>query len=212
MKQFYFYESYAKPICKLTNKEIGQVAKAICGYMFEDREPSEKALPKAKALFYLLQEQLAEEKSKEKASPKRNAKHFIFPLSYGKFLQTMDDEDAGILIRQCCNFMFGIPPVSGEEAERTDGYFELIKPSFEKSKRQSENAKHQNKKRKKEPVTLEKIRADFPEIRDDLNAENPILNGVDLNKLYNFIYEYDDLRNQSMYSIVELFKIKNDLL
>ena len=61
MKQFYFYESYAKPICKLTNKEIGQVSKAICGYMFEDREPSEKTLPKAKALFYLLQEQLTEE-------------------------------------------------------------------------------------------------------------------------------------------------------
>ena len=125
MKQFYFYESYAKPICKLTNKEIGQVSKAICGYMFEDREPSEKTLPKAKALFYLLQEQLTEEKCKEKASPKRNVAHFIFPLSYGKFLQTMDDEDAGILIRQCCNFMFGMPPVSDEETERTDGYFEL---------------------------------------------------------------------------------------
>ena len=211
MKQFYFYESYANPICKLTNKEIGQVAKAICGYMFEDREPSEKALPKAKALFYLFQEQLTEEKSKDKASPKRNVAHFIFPLSYGKFLQTMDDEDAGILIRQCCNFMFGMPPLSDEEAERTNGYFELIKPTFERSKRQSENAKRHNKRRKKEPVTLDKIRADFPEIRDDLNAENPILIGVDLNKLYNFIYEYDDVRNQSMYSIVELFRMKNEL-
>lgn len=211
MKQFYFYESYAKPICKLTNQEIGQVSKAICGYMFEDREPSEKALPKAKALFYLLQEQLTEEKSKEKVSPKRNAKHFIFPLSYGKFLKTMDDEDAGILIRQCCSFMFGMPPVSDEEAERTDGYFELIKPSFEKSKRQSENAKRHNERRKKEPVTLEKIRADFPEIHGNLSAENPILNGVDLNKLYNFIREYDDERNQSMYSIVELFRLRNDL-
>lgn len=211
MKQFYFYESYAKPVCKLTNKEIGQVSKAICGYMFEDREPSEKTLPKAKALFYLLQEQLSEEKSKEKASPKRNVSHFIFPLSYGKFLQTMDDEDAGILIRQCCNFMFGMPPVTSEEAERTDGYFELIKPAFERSKRQSENAKRHNERRKKEPVTLGKIKADFPEIQGNLNAENPILIGVDLNKLYNFISEYEDVRNQSMYSIVELFRLKNDL-
>ena len=211
MRQFYFYESYAKPVCKLTNKEIGQVSKAICGYMFEDREPSEKALPKAKALFYLLQEQLTEEKSKEKASPKRNVTHFIFPLSYGKFLQTMDDEDAGILIKQCCSFMFGMPPVSNEEAERTDGYFELIKPSFEKSKRQSENAKRHNKRRKKLPVTLDKIRADFPEIQGNLNAENPILNGVDLNRLYNFIYEYEDVKNQSIYSIVELFRLRNNL-
>ena len=211
MKQFYFYESYAKPICKLTNKEIGQVSKAICGYMFEDREPSEKTLPKAKALFYLLQEQLTEEKSKEKASPKRNVAHFLFPLSYGKFLHTMDDEDAGILIRQCCNFMFGMPPVTSEEAERTDGYFELIKPAFERSKRQSKNAKRHNKRRKKEPVTLEQIKADFPEIQGNLNAEAPILNGVDLNKLYNFIYEYEDVRNQSMYSIVKLFRLRNDL-
>lgn len=211
MKQFYFYESYAKPICKLTNKEIGQVSKAICGYIFEDREPSEKALPKAKALFYLLQEQLTEEKCKKKASPKRNIAYFIFPLSYGKFLQTMDDEDAGILIRQCCNFMFGMPPVLVEESVRTDGYFKLIRPSFEKSKRQSENAKRHNKRRKKELVTLEKIKTDFPEIQGNLNAESPILIGVDLNKLYNFIYEYEDVRNQSMYSIVELFRFRNDL-
>lgn len=211
MKQFYFYESYAKPICKLTNKEIGQVSKAICGYMFEDREPSEKALPKAKALFYLLQERLSEEKSKEKSSPKRNVAHFIFPLSYGKFLQTMDDEEAGILIRQCCSFMFGMPPVSDEEAERTDGYFELIKPSFEKSKRQSENAKRHNERRKKEPVTLDKIRADFPEIKGNLHTNNIILEGVNLDKLYAFIAENEDVRNQSMYSIVELFRLKNNL-
>ena len=64
MKQFYFYESYAKTICKLTNEEVGQVVKAIWGYVFDDKEPSEKTLPKAKALFYLLQEQLTEEKAR----------------------------------------------------------------------------------------------------------------------------------------------------
>ena len=211
MKQFYFYESYAKPICKLTNEEVGQVVKAICGYVFDDKEPSEKTLTKAKALFYLLQEQLTEEKSKEKATAKRNAKHFVLPLSYAKFLQALDDEEAGILIRQCCNFMFGTPPVTDEEAERIDGYFELIKPSFEKSKRQSENAKRHNKKRKKQPVTLAKIRTDFPEIRGNLNAENPILNGVDLDKLYAFIAENGDVRAEQMYEIVELFRFQNSL-
>ena len=107
--------------------------------------------------------------------------------------------------------MFGTPPVTDEEAERIDGYFELIKPSFEKSKRQSENAKRHNQKRKKQPVTLAKIRADFPEIRGNLNAENPILNGVDLDKLYAFITENEDVRAEPMYEIVELFRFQNNL-
>lgn len=211
MKQFYFYESYAKPICKLTNKETGQIIKAICGYMFNDKEPNDRTLPKAKALFYLFQEQLAEEKDKENATAKRNKQHFVFPLSYAKFIQTLDDNDAGILIKQCCNFMFGTPPVSDEDAKHTDGYFELIKPAFERSKRQSENAKRHNKKRKKEPVTLEKIRTDFPEIRGNLNAENHILDGVNLEKLYAFIAANENIRTQSMYSIVELFRSRNGL-
>ena len=54
MDKFYFYSSYARPICKLNHNEAGQVIKAMCAFIFHDKEPSEKTLPKAKALFYLL--------------------------------------------------------------------------------------------------------------------------------------------------------------
>ena len=65
MDKFYFYSSYARPICKLNHNEAGQVIKAMCAFIFHDKEPSEKTLPKAKALFYLLYEQLSEAKKKQ---------------------------------------------------------------------------------------------------------------------------------------------------
>lgn len=84
MKQFYFYDSYAKLIDKLTHDEAGQLLKMLCGYMFGEKTPNEKTLPKARALFYLLYEQLTDEKSKENAAAKRNTKHFFFPSSYSQ--------------------------------------------------------------------------------------------------------------------------------
>ena len=70
MDKFYFYSSYARPICKLNHNEAGQVIKAMCAFIFHDKEPSEKTLPKAKALFYLLYEQLSEAKKKQIKSAK----------------------------------------------------------------------------------------------------------------------------------------------
>ena len=69
--KFYFYSSYAKPVCRLTHKEAGQVIKAMSAFMFNDKEPSEKTLPKAKALFYLLYEQLDETKKKKAKTAKQ---------------------------------------------------------------------------------------------------------------------------------------------
>lgn len=118
MKQFYFYEHYARPICKLTHKKTGQLIKAICGYMFNDKEPNEKTTPKARTLFYLLQEQLTDEKEKESATAKRNTERFTFLLSYARFIETLSDEETGLLIKQCCNFIFGTPPLAVDEEKK----------------------------------------------------------------------------------------------
>lgn len=56
------------------------------------------------------------------------------------------------------------------------------------------------------PVSLEKIRADFPEIHGYLNANNPILDGVNLSELYAFIKDSADIRTLSMYGIAECFR------
>lgn len=113
--------------------------------------------------------------------------------------------------------MFGTPPLSVDEEKEVDGYFSIIKTSLSKSKRQSENAKRHKDKtvtvnnvytdnRITETITIEKIRSDFPEIRGGLNANNIILDGVNLNELYGFIKDNADVRSLSMCSIVERFR------
>lgn len=82
---------------------------------------------------------------------------------------------------------------------------------LDKTIKQRENAKRHNENRKKPKITLEKIREDFKEIRGNLSPENDVLKGVDLNKLYAFIEENEELRTQSMYSIVDLYRRENGL-
>ena len=209
--KFYFYSSYARPISKLTHSEAGQVVKAMCAFIFNDKEPSDKTLPKAKALFYLLYEQLSEAKKKQTKSAKRGMEHFTFTKALAKFFEALDDEQSGLLIKQCSNYVFGTPPLDESEATQVDEYFELIKPMLDKTIKQRENTKRHNENRKKPKITLEKIREDFKEIRGNLSPENDVLKGVDLNKLYAFIEENEELRTQSMYSIVDLYRRENGL-
>ena len=209
--KFYFYSSYARPICKLNHNEAGQVIKAMCTFIFNDKEPNEKTLPKAKALFYLLFEQLDEAKKKKAKAAKRGMEHFTFTKALSKFFEALDDVQAGLLIKQCSNYVFETPPLEESETTQVNEYFELIKPMFDKTIKQRENAKRHNENRKEPKITLEKIRNDFKEIRGNLNPDNDILKGVDLNKLYAFIKENEDIRTQSMYSIVDLYRQESGL-
>ena len=183
----------------------------MCAFIFNDKEPNEKTLPKAKALFYLLFEQLDETKKKKAKAAKRGAEHFTFTKALAKSFEALDDVQAGILIKQCSNYVFGTPPLEESEAAQTDEYFELIKPMLDKTIKQRENAKRHNENKRKPKITLEKIREDFKEIRGNLNPDNDILKGVDLNKLYAFIKENKELRTQSMYSIVDLYRQESGL-
>ena len=209
--KFYFYSSYAKPICKLNYNEAGQVIKAMCAFIFNDKEPSEKTLPKAKALFYLLYEQLDEAKKKKAKTAKRGAEHFTFTKALAKSFESLEDAQAGLLFKQCSNYVFGTLPLDESEATQVDEYFELIRPMLDKTIKQRENAKRHNENKRKPKITLEKIREDFKEIRGNLNPDNDILKGVDLNKLYAFIKENKNIQTQSMYSIVDLYRQESGL-
>ena len=132
--------------------------------------------------------------------------HFTFTKALAKFFEALDDVQAGLLIKQCSNYVFGTPPLEESETTQVDEYFELIKPMLDKTIKQRENAKRHNENRKKPKITLEKIREDFKEIRGNLNPDNDILKGVDLNKLYAFIKENEEIRTQSMYSIVDIYR------
>ena len=206
MDKFYFYSSYARPICKLNHNEAGQVIKAMCAFIFHDKEPSEKTLPKAKALFYLLYEQLSEAKKKQIKSAKRGIEYFTFTMALARFFEVLDDETAGILIKQCSSYIFDTPPLGENESEQIVEYFELIKPTLDKTIKQRENARKHNETKKKTQMTLDKIREDFKEIHGYLSPDNDILKGVDLNKLYAFIKAHEEIRTQPMYSIVDLYR------
>ena len=185
--KFYFYSSYAKPICKLNHNEAGQV------------------------INYLLFEQLDEAKKKKAKTAKRGAKYFTFTKALAKSFESLDDVQAGLLIKKCSSYVFGTPPLEDNETPQVDEYFELIKPMLDKTIKQRENAKRHNENSKKPKITLEKIRDDFKEIRGNLSPDNDILKGVDLNKLYAFIKENEDIKTQSMYSIVDLYRQESGL-
>ena len=156
MDKFYFYSSYARPICKLNHNEAGQVIKAMCAFIFHDKEPSEKTLPKAKALFYLLYEQLSEAKKKQIKSAKRGIEYFTFTMALARFFEVLDDETAGILIKQCSSYVFATPPLNESETEQVVEYFEVIKPTLDKTIKQRENARKHTETKKKPQITLEK--------------------------------------------------------
>ena len=103
-------------------------------------------------------------------------------------------------------YIFSTPPLSESESEQVIEYFELIKPTLDKTIKQRENARKHNETKKKPQITLDKIREDFKDIRGHLSPDNDILKGVDLNKLYAFIKEHEEIRTQSMYSIVDLYR------
>ena len=68
----------------------------LCAPLFFTIRSREKTLPKAKALFYLLYEQLSEAKKKQIKSAKRGIEYFTFTMSLARFFEVLDDEIAGI--------------------------------------------------------------------------------------------------------------------
>jgi hypothetical protein len=99
--------------------------------------------------------------------------------------------------------MFGSNLISAEESKAVTSYYSALKRQLVKSKTQSDNAK----KRISKAVTLDKIRSKFPFISGSLRTDNPILDGVNLSELYDFIKaNAATLQGVSMYSVVTKFK------
>ena len=61
-----------------------------------------------------------------------------------------------------------------------------------------------------EPITIEKLKTEF-NLYGNLNENNPILQGVDLKKLREFIINNNGVKTQSTYRIVEKFRQANGI-
>ena len=119
----------------------------------------------------------------------------------------MKDSEAGILIKQICDFMFGSELVTDEESQAVKSYFSAIKVQLSKSKTQSVRAQKQTMVKSSIPITLEKIRTDFPFISGYLREDNKILEGVDMSSLYAFIKENQTaLQTLNMYQVVVKYR------
>ena len=210
VKQFNFYKSYMDNISNLTHIEAGQYIKKLLDFMFRDKELDELATDKVTSLLLLLTDDLRAEKEREKSDNHANGgreRRFAFRSIYANIFFYLKDVEAGILIKQICDFMFGSELVSPEECKCVKSYFSAIKVPLAKSKSQSERAQKQIKSKPPMTMTLEQIRADFPLITGNLRADNSILEGVDFSKLHRYIKENQtELQGMSMYSVVVKYR------
>ena len=205
VKQFNFYKSYMDNIANLTHAEAGQYIKKLLDFMFRDKELDELATDKVTCLLLLLSDDFRAEKERGEAgeySHSNRERRFAFRSIYANIFFCLKDNEAGILIKQICDFMFGGELVSEEESKCVKSYFSAIKVPLSKSKAQSDRAIKQTA-----PMTLQKIRTDFPFITGNLRADNSVLDGVDLKLLHRYIGEHEkELQGANMYSVVTKYR------
>lgn len=193
-KQFNFYKTYADVIGEFTNTEAGSFIKKLCKFMFLDEELSAEAKDKVTSILILLSDELSEEKDGT-ATARTRDKYFSFKSVYANIFYSLNDTDAGILIKAVCSYMYGIGDIKSEELSKVSGYFNLLKSELIKSKRKSQSGS-------KEKFTLEKIYSTFPNIRRPLARNSNLFNGVKMKDLYNFISTHPEEQSREMYDIM----------
>ncbi len=194
IRQFNFYKTYADVIGEFTNSEADSFIKKLCRFMFLDEGLNDEAKDKVTSILILLSDGLAEEKNGTTAI-RTKGKYFTFKSVYANVFYSVNDTNAGLLIKAVCNYMFGGVDIKDEELSKVSGYFNLLKSELIKSKKRSQSGS-------KERFTLEKIYADFPNIRKPLARNSHLFNGVKIKDLYNFISAHPEEQSREMYSVM----------
>ena len=212
MKEFTFYDLYYDAISQLSDNEAGFFIKRICNYAVYETEDVPSKDEQSNVLWELIYPTLESATEIERAGKtpyylNRKMRHFTFHESYANMIRTMvNNKNAGMYVKAMCEYMFnGVTPT--ELLPELQGAFNIFKKTFDISKARSESGKKGGQK-KKPPMTLARIREDFPEITGNLHENNPILDGVNLGELYKFIKENEDIRSLNMYGVVEKFREK----
>lgn len=102
--------------------------------MFLDEELQANAKDKVTSILILLSDGLTEEKNGT-CTTRSKGKRFTFKSVYANVFYSLNDTNAGILIKAICNFMFGNIEVKPEELSKVAGYYNLLKGELIKSKR-----------------------------------------------------------------------------
>lgn len=191
IRQFYFHKTYSDVIGGFTNAEAGAFIKKLCKFMFLDEKLQANAKDKVTSILILLSDGLTEDKNGT-CITRSKGKRFTFKSVYANVFYSLNDTNAGILIKAVCNFMFGGDEIHSEELGKVAGYFYLLKGELIKSKRKAESGS-------KEKFTLEKIYADFPNIQNPLARSSNLFKGVKMQNVYEFINTHPEEQTRDMY-------------
>ena len=133
-------------------------------------------------------------------------RHFIFKKSYYDKLKLMNLNDGGAYIRAICEQAFE-GKIAKDLPPQAEKFYTLARLTLDVSlERKKAGSKGGKSKAKSKPIkrTIDDLKA--LGCTGNLSAENPILEGVDLNKLYDYIKAHKDLQNLSLYKAVESYK------
>lgn len=193
-----------------TGADIACMLRQICEYMFEGKD-NRFDEQKFNVIWADLKDILSLQRQEMlcgKKAPKydRLWRHFAFKKSYYDKLKLMNLNDGGAYIKAICEQAFegkiakDLPP----QAEKFYTLARLtLDVSLERKKAGSKGGKS-NAKSKPIKRTIDDLKA--LGCTGNLSADNPILEGVDLNKLYDYIKAHKDLQNLSLYKAVESYK------
>ena len=146
MKDFTFYDIYYTAITTLSDEEAGKFIKRICAYTVFETEDIPSKDDDANSIWEIIFPTLETATQLERAGKipyyiNRKMQHFTFQNAYARMLQSQtDNKKAGKLIKAICEYMFNgtepkdLPPP-------IDGFFKLLRKSFDISRTRKEIGK-----------------------------------------------------------------------
>ncbi len=211
--KFTFYQPYWDLVKDEDGATVKSIIKHICRYMLDGN--AEAPTDKTQALIWEdLVEVLAPQREKElqgKTPKAYNArwKHFTFRRNYYNKMLSLEDDQAKEYLQAICELAFnGKQPK--ELSATVKKYYELTLLTLNTSiKRKKAGSKGGTAKKTKQesPTTLHTI--DDLKVfgcTGNLSAQNPILDGVDVNELYEFVKANEETHSMSLYKAVETFR------
>lgn len=211
--KFTFYQPYWDLVKDEDGATVKSIIEHICRYMLDGNE--ETPTDQTQALIWEdLVEVLAPQREKElqgKTPKAYNArwKHFTFRRNYYNKMLSLEDDQAKEYLQAICELAFnGRQPK--ELSATVKKYYELTLLTLNTSiKRRKAGSKGgTSKKTKQEPPTTLHTIEDLKVFgcTGTLSVQNPILDGVDVNELYEFVKENEETHSMSLYIAVETFR------
>ena len=193
-----------------SDEDISYMLHHICEYMFDgkdtdfDEQKFNVIWADLKGILSLQRQ--AKLSGKKATRYDRLWRHFVFKKSYYDKLKLMNLSDGGAYLRAICEQAFG-GRIAKELPPQAEKYYSLARLTLDISlERKKAGSKGGKSKARPKPIkrTIDDLKA--LGCTGNLSVENPILEGVDLNKLYDYVKGNSEAQKLSLYKAVERYK------